>query len=82
MSDEWKTAPKVYTGAVLSNKMRELGMVRADLPENWFDLADDFERAATDFYQVPPRVKCNEFLAIWARARKAWCDATGEPLVP
>lgn len=73
--------PKVYTGAVLSNRMRTLGMVRADLPEDWFALADDFERAAAGFYRAAPTVTLKEFAATWARARKAWRAATGEPLV-
>lgn len=70
--------PKVYEGAKLSNRMRTLGMVRADLLEDWFALADDFERAAAGFYRA---ASLKEFVATWARARKAWCEATGEPLV-
>lgn len=81
MSRVGEVEPPVYSGTVLSNRMRGLGMVRGDLPDNWFDLADDFERAAAGFYCATPSVTVREFVATWARARKAWCEATGEPLV-
>jgi hypothetical protein len=45
------------------------------------DLAAKFETAATGFYSEPQTVSVKSFMGAWARARRAWCDYTGEPLI-
>jgi len=71
------TAPETE----LSRRMRLLAKLRDDLPENWGDLADRFDVATAGFNSDPQTVTAAQFLGCFARARKAWCDATGESLV-
>lgn len=65
----------------LSERMRLLATQRDDLPANWLDTAQAFDDAATGFYASPPTVDVRKFMGCFARARRMWCDATGEPLV-
>lgn len=65
----------------LSQKMRALHKQRDDLPENWLELADKFDAAAEGFYAAEPTCDVRQFLGHYARAKRAWCDATGEPLI-
>lgn len=65
----------------LSRRMRELSKSRSDLPDEWLDAADKFDRAADGFYSNPQTVTVAQFLGCYARTRKMWCAATGEPLV-
>lgn len=65
----------------LSDRMRKLAKKRSDLPDNWAELADAFDIAAAGFYGDPQTVGVREFMGHYARARKAWCAATGESLV-
>lgn len=59
----------------LGDKLRSTG-----LPEH-VGLADKFESAAIGFYGEPQTVTVAQFLGAFARARKAWCAYSGEPLV-
>ena len=43
--------------------------------------ADEFEEKAAGYYADPPTVEAKSFLGAFARARRLWCDITGEPLV-
>lgn len=43
--------------------------------------ADKFEAAAKGFYGSPQTNTVQQFLGSFARARRLWCDLTGEPLV-
>lgn len=43
--------------------------------------ADAFEEATRGFYADPPTVDVKRFLGCWARARRLWCDCTGEALI-
>lgn len=43
--------------------------------------ADAFDTATRGFYAQPQTVKVAAFVGAWARARRAWCDYTGEPLI-
>lgn len=52
---------------------------RDRLPENWLELADKFDSAAADYQYGTMKVQ--QFLGHFARARKAWCKFSGEPLV-
>ena len=54
------------------------------------ELADDhplrmlgkaFDTAAEGFYNSPQTVDVKTFMGHWARARRAWSDYSGEPLV-
>ena len=63
----------------LSDKMRALAAGK-DLP-HFEELAHDFDAAASGFYAEPQVVSEREFLRAWARARRAWCAETGEPLI-
>jgi hypothetical protein len=63
----------------LSDKMRAYAKSH-DAPE-LKEKADAFDAAASGYYSVPPTVTTKGFLGAWARARQAWCDVTGDPLV-
>ena len=65
----------------IAERMRLLAEVRTDLPENWRELADAVDRATIEFFGNPQTHSVKKFLGCMVRARKAWCAATGEPLV-
>lgn len=65
----------------LSARMRALAKDRTDLPENWLEQADAFDIATQGFYGEPQIVSVKQFLGVYARTRRMWCEATGEPLV-
>ena len=65
----------------LPDKMRELAEVRKDLPPDWLEKAEALEEATIGFYSDPQTIGVKKFLGCWARARKMWCEATGENLV-
>lgn len=43
--------------------------------------ADALQAATEGFYAEDQTVDARKFLGCWARARRKWCDFTGEPLV-
>jgi hypothetical protein len=45
------------------------------------DLAAKLNAAAKGFYGSPQTHTVQQFLGAYARARRLWCDVTGEPLV-
>lgn len=51
------------------------------LPEDWFTAADAFDRAAAGYFANPQTVTVGKFVGCFARARRMWCEATGERLV-
>ena len=66
----------------LGDKMR----ARADLdglPDDheMRQLADAFDKAAYGYAGEPQTVTVRQFMGHWARARKCWCNYTGEPLI-
>lgn len=65
----------------LSERMRLLAKERTDLPENWLATAAAFDAATIGFYAEPQTVDVRKFMGCFARARRMWCDVTGEPLV-
>lgn len=65
----------------LSNRMRELAKARLDLPADWIEKADAFDAATAGFYGEPQTVSVQKFMGAFARARRMWCEATGEDLV-
>lgn len=46
-----------------------------------FILGKQFDAAADGFYAEPQTKTVQQFMGAWARARRAWCDYTGEALV-
>lgn len=68
-----------YTKA-LWDRMRELHATGKELPEDWLEKAEALEKAAKAYYGQEA-VSPAKFLGCWARARRMWCKATGEPLV-
>lgn len=65
----------------LSEKMRELAKTRTDLPENWLAQAELFDEVAAGYFGTPQTSTVQRFVGTYARTRRMWCDATGEPLV-
>lgn len=65
----------------LSERMRDLAKTRDDLPENWLEIADNLDAAAAGFFGEDKKVNVSQFMSAFAKARKAWCAATGESLV-
>lgn len=43
--------------------------------------AQAFDEACAGFYATPQTRDVKNFVGHWARARRAWCDYTGEPLL-
>jgi hypothetical protein len=37
--------------------------------------------AISGFYSTPQQVDVRRFMGCWARARRLWCECTGEPLI-
>lgn len=44
--------------------------------------AEAFDKAADGFYASPQTVDVKTFMGHWARARRVWCDYSGDELVP
>lgn len=65
----------------LSDRMRALASTRDDLPADWLERADAFDAATEGFYAEPQTVPVHKFMGAFARARRMWCDVTGEDLV-
>lgn len=49
--------------------------------EEMREKATEFQKAVDGYYSEPPTVEAKSFLGAYARARKLWCEITGEPLV-
>lgn len=72
-----------YNTSPLSDKMRAVN------DEELTRLADEFDAATTALYAPSPSSQSEEeiklltrkMLGAWARARKAWCVYSGEPLI-
>lgn len=65
----------------LSEKMHALadsGHARAD---ELREKADAFDKATEGFYAYPQTCSVQKFVGAFARARRLWCDITGEPLI-
>jgi uncharacterized iron-regulated protein len=43
--------------------------------------AEALAKATDGFFGKPQTHTAKQFLGAWARARRLWCDCTGEPLV-
>mgnify|MGYP000895492783 CR=1 FL=1 len=65
----------------LSEKMHALADSGHAEAKDLREKADAFDAATKGFYGEPQTVDVRKFMGAYARARKAWCAATGEPLV-
>lgn len=61
--------------------MRALADQGHDRAEELREKAKAFDAAAAGFYAEEQTVGAKSFLGAYARARRLWCDITGEPLV-
>jgi len=69
------------TRTALSERMHALadtGHARAD---ELREKADAFDTATAGFYAEPQTCTVTKFMGAFARARRLWCDITGESLV-
>jgi len=67
----------------LWDRMRDFADKSQDAPTNFElrRLAGEFERNTLGFFGTPQTCDVKTFMGSWARARKFWCELTGEPLV-
>lgn len=65
----------------LWTQMRERAKVDRQNAANLNEKADALETATAGFYAEPQTVPVKSFVGAWARARRAWCESTGEPLI-
>ena len=67
----------------LSNKMRKLVADRGeeDLPDGFARAAENFDKATNGYFANPQTVNAPSFIAAYAKARRLWCEATGESLI-
>lgn len=66
----------------LSRKLRALA-TRYDAPysERLLQLAQDFDEKSAEYAQHHSATTAKRLFGSWARARRAYCDITGERLV-
>lgn len=65
----------------LSEHLRALAMEGHPEGDTLMERAEDLDRAAIAAFEQPQTVELHGFVGALIRARRAWCDATGEPLV-
>lgn len=65
----------------LSDKMRELAARDPDHASELLNCADAFDTAVKGFYAEPQTHSVKQMVGAWARARRVWCECTGETLI-
>lgn len=65
----------------LGNRMRALAAAGHERAAELVEKADAFDAATAGYYGEPQTCTVQNFLGCFARARRLWCDITGEPLV-
>lgn len=67
----------------LGRRMRDYARTHPgkELPAGWFAAAEAFDNAAAGFFADPQTVPVGKFVGCFARARRMWCEVTGESLV-
>lgn len=65
----------------LAEKMRALAATGHPSAAELNEKADAFDAATQGYYGDPQTVTAPKFLGCYARARRLWCDCSGEPLV-
>lgn len=68
-------------GTELGNKMRRLADEGHERAEELRAKATEFDEKTAGYYGDPQTVSVKSFMGAFARARRLWCDCTGEPLV-
>lgn len=67
--------------APLWDRMRALADTGHARASELQEKADAAEAASEGFYSEPQTVPVDKFVGSWARARRLWCECTGEPLL-
>lgn len=65
----------------LSKKMHTLADSGHPRASELREKADAFDQKTAGFYAEPQTVTVQSFMGAFARARRLWCDVTGERLV-
>lgn len=65
----------------LAPKMQKLANSGHPRAVELLEKANAFEIAARGFFASPQTHDVKQFLGAYARARKLWCEITGEPLI-
>ena len=65
----------------LVKNMRALADRRPDRANDLRRAANAFEDAIGGFYAEPQRMSVKQLIGIWSRARKLFCDVSGESLI-
>ena len=58
----------------LSERMRNLARQRPEIRDEFIEMADSLDALAIET-PIP------KFVGTWTKARRRWCEVTGEPLV-
>jgi hypothetical protein len=66
---------------ILSDRMRKFAAANPEKAGNLVELADAFDKAHAGFNAEAQTVSVASFMGAWARARRAFCDASGEALI-
>lgn len=69
------------TRTALSERMHALADKGHERADELREKADAFDAATAGYYSDPQTVDVRKFMGAFARARRAWCEITGEPLV-
>lgn len=65
----------------LAEDMRALAAAEPEHGDRLRDAANALDAMAAGFYATPQTCTAQQLLGAWARARRLWCDVTGESLV-
>ena len=65
----------------LGQRMRALAATGHERAAELIEKAEAFDAACAGFYGEPQTCDVRKFLGCFARARRLWCDVTGEALV-
>lgn len=69
------------SGTDLGNRMRFLADSGHERATELREKAEALDRAAAGFYAEEQTVTVKGFIGAWVRARRLYCDVTGEALV-
>lgn len=66
----------------ISDKMRALAETGHERAEELRSKADEFDaKTAAHYSETGGPETAKSMLGAWARARRLWCECTGEPLI-
>jgi predicted nucleic acid-binding Zn ribbon protein len=66
----------------LMDKMRNVAKTQSpEVAARLTKLAGELDEKGKGFYADPQTVSVQNFVGAWARARRAYCEAIGEPLI-